>query len=73
MGDAFVDRFGVSAKSQGEMDAIANAFSSPRFQRISIKTANEIDKMRAAGHICAEVLEDLSPHIVPGVTLKALN
>jgi methionyl aminopeptidase len=73
MADPFVERFGVRAKSQREMDAIADAFSGPTFQGISIKTADEIDKMRAAGHVCARVLEDISPHIVPGVTLDELN
>lgn len=40
---------------------------------IIIKTAEEIDKMRIVGHLAAEVLEMVEPHIQPGVTTGELD
>ncbi len=40
---------------------------------IIIKTPNEIDKMRVAGRLAAEVLEMIEPYVVPGVTTDELN
>ncbi|MBE0434990.1 MAG: type I methionyl aminopeptidase [Methylomicrobium sp.] len=40
---------------------------------IIIKTPSEIDKMRVAGRLAAEVLEMIEPHVVPGVTTDELN
>ncbi|HBA67311.1 MAG TPA: type I methionyl aminopeptidase [Methylococcaceae bacterium] len=40
---------------------------------IIIKTPSEIDKMRVAGKLAAEVLEMIEPHVVPGVTTDELN
>ncbi|MGO2503773.1 MAG: M24 family metallopeptidase, partial [Cobetia marina] len=40
---------------------------------IPIKTAEEIDKMRVAGRLAAEVLELLDEHVRPGVTTGELN
>ena len=40
---------------------------------ISIKTAEEIDKMRAAGRLAAEVLEMIEPYVIPGVTTDELD
>ena len=42
-------------------------------QRISIKTPEEIEKMRLAGRLAAEVLHMIRPHVVPGVTTGALD
>ena len=38
-----------------------------------IKSANEIEKMRIAGKLAAEVLEMIEPHVIPGVTTDELN
>jgi methionyl aminopeptidase len=73
MTDQFVQRFGVRAKTPTEMADIAAAFDGETFRQITIKSPAEIDKMRAAGRVCAEVLEDLSPHVRPGATLRQLN
>lgn len=35
---------------------------------ISIKTSEDIEKMRVAGRLAAEVLEMIEPYIKPGVT-----
>lgn len=38
-----------------------------------IKTPDEIEKMRVAGRLAAEVLDMIKPHIVPGVTTLELD
>jgi methionyl aminopeptidase len=40
---------------------------------ITIKTPEEIEKMRVAGRLAAEVLEMIAPHVVPGVTTDELD
>ncbi|QLE84871.1 MULTISPECIES: type I methionyl aminopeptidase [Shewanella] len=40
---------------------------------IVIKTAEEIEKMRAAGKLAADVLEMIAEHVKPGVTTNSLN
>jgi len=40
---------------------------------IHIKTAEEIDKMRVAGRLAAEVLHMIAPHVKPGVTTNELD
>ena len=39
----------------------------------NIKTAAEIEKMRIAGRLAAEVLEMIGPHVKAGVTTDELN
>ncbi len=41
--------------------------------RISIKTAAEIEKMRVAGILAADVLRMIEPHVVPGITTGELD
>ena len=40
---------------------------------ITIKTAEEIEKMRIAGRLAAEVLEMIEPHVKPGITTDELD
>ncbi|MGZ8225722.1 MAG: type I methionyl aminopeptidase [Methylococcaceae bacterium] len=40
---------------------------------IVIKTESEIEKMRVAGRLAAEVLEMIEPYVVPGVTTDQLD
>ena len=40
---------------------------------VSIKTPEEIEKMRIAGRLAAEVLEMIEPHVRPGVTTDELD
>ena len=40
---------------------------------ISIKTPEEIEKMRAAGRLAASVLEMIGEHVKPGVTTEELD
>lgn len=41
--------------------------------KIIIKTPEEIEKMRAAGRLAAEVLEMIEPYVKPGVTTNELD
>src|ERR671924_2288802 len=40
---------------------------------VSIKTPEEIDQMRTAGRLAAEVLTMIRPHVVAGVTTEKLD
>ncbi len=40
---------------------------------VNIKTAEEIEKMRTAGRLAADVLEMIEPHVRPGVTTGELD
>ncbi|MGE5139095.1 MAG: type I methionyl aminopeptidase [Rudaea sp.] len=40
---------------------------------VEIKSAKELELMRAAGRIVAEILKDISEHVRPGVTTGELN
>ncbi|HEX7045744.1 MAG TPA: type I methionyl aminopeptidase [Burkholderiales bacterium] len=40
---------------------------------VIIKTPDEIEKMRVAGRLAAEVLDMIAPHVVPGVTTGELD
>ncbi len=40
---------------------------------VTIKTAEEIEKMRVAGKLAAEVLTMIEPHVVAGITTDELN
>ena len=40
---------------------------------VSIKTAEEIEKMRIAGRLASEVLDMIEEHVVAGITTDELN
>ncbi|OOZ37073.1 type I methionyl aminopeptidase [Solemya velesiana gill symbiont] len=40
---------------------------------VTIKTADEIEKMRVAGRLAADVLDMIEPHVKPGITTDELN
>ena len=40
---------------------------------VTIKTPDEIEKMRIAGKLAAEVLEMIGPQVIEGVTTDDLN
>ncbi len=40
---------------------------------VTIKTTQEIEKMRLAGRLAAEVLEMVAPHVQPGITTDELD
>lgn len=45
----------------------------PKHMSITIKNDSEIEKMRIAGRLAAEVLEMITPYVVPGVTTNELD
>jgi methionyl aminopeptidase len=51
----------------------APAPAAPRTVDISVKTLDEIEKMRVAGRLAAEVLHMIRPHVQPGVTTEELD
>src|SRR5690606_1026517 len=40
---------------------------------VTIKTPDEIEKMRIAGRMAAEVLEMIEPHVQPGISTAELD
>jgi methionyl aminopeptidase len=40
---------------------------------VTIKSPEEIEKMRVAGRLAADVLRMIDPHVVPGITTQELN
>ena len=40
---------------------------------ITLKTSEEIEKMRLAGRLCSEVLDYITPYVQPGVTTEELD
>src|SRR2546429_4642527 len=40
---------------------------------VVLKTSEELERMRAAGRLAAEVLDFIAPHVKPGVTTGKLN
>ena len=40
---------------------------------ITLKTPEEIEKMRVAGRLAAEVLKMIAPHVQPGITTGELD
>jgi methionyl aminopeptidase len=47
--------------------------SDPEARRIKIHGAAEFEAMRKAGRLAAEVLDVITPHVVPGVTTERLD
>lgn len=64
---------GRPVKTQEELDKISQYLSTGRFQKIPIKTPEEIAKLKISGGICAKILDEISPHVKPGATKKQLN
>lgn len=64
-----------SERQQPAPKPIENAVDSDQFMERSIKIhgADEFAAMRKAGRLAAEVLDYISPYVVPGVTTDALD
>ncbi len=52
---------------------MTSATASPRIMAVIIKTPEEIEKMRVAGRLAAEVLEMIEPHVQPGISTGELD
>lgn len=48
-------------------------YRAPRDMSIVIKTPEQIEKMRVAGRLAAEVLDFIEPHVKPGITTAELD
>ena len=66
-------RFDAYFKKSDEIERIRQALSRPQYQTIPIKTAQEIEKLKISGSICANILDEISPFVIPGVTKEKLN
>jgi methionyl aminopeptidase len=45
----------------------------PPFMNVVVKTSEEIEKMRVAGRLAAEVLDFIAPHVKPGITTDKID
>jgi methionyl aminopeptidase len=66
-------RYGASYVSRQQMDDIQKLFDGDAWQRMPIKSSADVAKMRATGAIGAHVLDEVSQHIEPGVTLRDID
>jgi methionyl aminopeptidase len=70
---AFYTITGPEPQSPRRSKVLFLLLSRERGMGIIIKTAEEIEKMRVAGRLAAEVLEMIEPHVRPGVTTEELD
>ncbi len=54
-------------------DFTGAGWHNPCLMTITIKTAEDVAKMRVAGRLASEVLDMLTPHVKPGVTTEELD
>jgi len=73
MAKGYLATHDVTIKSQAHIDDIWEYLSTEQFQQIPIKSPAEIAKLKEVGGICAKILDEISPYVVPGVTKKQLN
>jgi methionyl aminopeptidase len=66
-------RYCAPYMSRQQMDDIQKLFDGDAWQRMPIKSSADVAKMRAAGAIGAHVLNEVSRHIEPGVTLRDID
>lgn len=63
----------ITVKTQQEINQISDYLSKGRFLSMPIKTADEIEKLKISGGICAKILDEISSHVKPGVTINKLD
>ncbi len=73
MGDSTMSRFGIPYMSDEATANIQKLFEGERWQQMTIKSADDIAKMKAAGAIGAQVLDEITAHIVPGITIREID
>jgi methionyl aminopeptidase len=66
-------RYGATFMTQQQMDAIQKLFDGEPWTHMGIKSAEEVAKMKVAGAIGAHVLDEISQHVTPGVTLQEID
>ncbi|WP_019530525.1 type I methionyl aminopeptidase [Dasania marina] len=62
-----------SAPPARRLKSIQIHYKTDSYMNVTIKTADEIAKMRIAGRLAAQVLEMITPHVVPGITTGELD
>ena len=73
MSASIIDRFGVPPMAPEQMGGVRRLFDGPQWQDMTLKSGAEVARMKAAGAVGAHVLEEISRHIVPGVTLREID
>ncbi len=63
----------LNRKVAGVEESAASLTSVPQAMKVTIKTPAEIEQMRVAGRLAADVLDMIGPYVVPGVTTEELN
>jgi methionyl aminopeptidase len=71
--ESSMSRFGVPYLSAQQTANIQQLFEGEMWQQMPLKSEDDIAKMKAAGAIGAHVLEEISGHIAPGVTLREID
>lgn len=66
-------RYGAPFMSKREMEDIQKLFDGEAWQNMILKSDDDIAKMKVAGAICAHVLDEISLHVRPGVTLREID
>jgi hypothetical protein len=61
-------RFDAHFKEPEAIEKIRQSLSQPQYQQIPIKTAQEIEKLKISGSICANILDEILPFVAPGDT-----
>jgi Xaa-Pro aminopeptidase len=65
--------YGATVMTEQQMDAIQKLFDGETWTHMGIKSAEEVVKMKLAGAIGAHVLDEISQHVRPGVTLQEID
>jgi methionyl aminopeptidase len=66
-------KYNAPFKKPEIVNKIKHALSGSQYQQIPIKTSSEIQQLKIAGGICANILDEISPLVKPGATKKQLN
>jgi methionyl aminopeptidase len=72
-GVIYHDRLAETILCAQALHCFAYFFNHGSLMSIPIKTPEEIEKMRVAGRLAAEVLEMIAPYVEPGITTNELD
>lgn len=68
-----VIHYNATVKPTEQVENIRRTLTKAHYQHIPIKTPEEIEKLKIAGGICANILDEVSPFVKPGATKRQLN
>jgi methionyl aminopeptidase len=63
----------LQRRASGTEESAAGVNSAAQGMHVTIKTPAEQEQMRIAGRLAADVLDMITPYVVPGVTTEELN